>query len=34
MVTNFFMLPKRELHQQFKEKFIEPSKKLEAKHLE
>ena len=34
MVTNFFMLPKTELHQQFKEKFIEPAKKVEAQHLE
>lgn len=34
MVTYFFMLPKTELHQAFKEKFVEPAKDLAAKYLE
>jgi hypothetical protein len=34
MITYFFMLPKTELHQAFKEKFVEPAKDLAAKYLE
>ena len=34
IVMNFFMLPKTELHEQFREKFIKPAKQRDAHKLE